>query len=60
MIVEYCKYGNLHTYLLRQRDNYVDQVNHLKDTMDFTIGNDDDDDDRHYQNRRFVVYADFI
>jgi hypothetical protein len=52
VIVEYCKYGNLHTYLLRQRDNYVDQVNHLKDTVDFTIGTEDDDE-RHYQNRRF-------
>ncbi|CAB3362881.1 Hypothetical predicted protein [Cloeon dipterum] len=38
VIVEYCRYGNLRSHLLKQRENFVDQVDHLKDTLDFTIG----------------------
>ncbi|XP_059481172.1 vascular endothelial growth factor receptor 1-like [Neocloeon triangulifer] len=43
VIVEYCPYGNLHSYLLLQRDNFVDQIDHLKDTLDFAIGEEDEE-----------------
>lgn len=26
VIVEYCRFGNLHQYLLKQRDYFIDQV----------------------------------
>lgn len=26
VIVEYCKFGNLHNYLLRNRDGFIDQI----------------------------------
>lgn len=29
MIVEFCSFGNLHDYLLRGRDDFVDQVDHV-------------------------------
>ncbi|XP_059481843.1 vascular endothelial growth factor receptor 1-like isoform X2 [Neocloeon triangulifer] len=54
VIVEYCRFGNLHSYLLRQRDNFVDQVNHLKDTLDFSIGAKDEDE-MHYENHSVIM-----
>ncbi|CAB3362879.1 Hypothetical predicted protein [Cloeon dipterum] len=54
VIVEYCRYGNLHSYLMRQRDNFVDQVDHLKDTLDFTIGAKEDDE-AHYENQSVIM-----
>lgn len=38
MIVEFCRYGNLQNYLLRHRDNFVDQVNPKTGHIDYTIG----------------------
>ncbi|XP_071452973.1 vascular endothelial growth factor receptor 1-like [Hetaerina americana] len=40
VIVEYCRYGNLHSYLQRHRESYVDQINIVTDEIDFTIGQD--------------------
>jgi FMS-like tyrosine kinase 1 len=38
VIVEFCRYGNLQNYLLRHRDNFVDQVNPKTGHIDYTIG----------------------
>lgn len=38
VIVEYCRFGNLHNYLLRHRGNFIDQVVRSTDVIDPTIG----------------------
>ncbi|XP_045479289.1 vascular endothelial growth factor receptor 1-like isoform X2 [Harmonia axyridis] len=40
VIVEYCKFGNLHNYLYRHRDNYINQVDPQTGRIDFSIGAD--------------------
>ncbi|XP_046394628.1 vascular endothelial growth factor receptor 1-like [Ischnura elegans] len=40
VIVEYCRYGNLHSYLQRHRDSFVNQINQVTDEIDFTLGQD--------------------
>ncbi|KAJ8675278.1 hypothetical protein QAD02_011064, partial [Eretmocerus hayati] len=40
VIVEYCRFGNLHNYLLRHRENFIDQVDHTTGKLDPTIGKD--------------------
>ncbi|XP_039294536.1 vascular endothelial growth factor receptor 1 isoform X2 [Nilaparvata lugens] len=37
VIVEYCKYGNLHNYLQKHRDKFVNQINPLTGAFDPTI-----------------------
>ena len=36
VIVEYCKYGNLHDFLLKQRNNFINQIDD-EGQLDFTI-----------------------
>ncbi|XP_068082704.1 vascular endothelial growth factor receptor 2 [Anabrus simplex] len=38
VIVEYCRFGNLHNYLLRHRENFIDQVDAKTGKIDSTIG----------------------
>ncbi|XP_065203489.1 vascular endothelial growth factor receptor kdr-like [Planococcus citri] len=38
VIVEYCKYGNLHDFLFNQRNNFINQINESGE-IDFTINN---------------------
>jgi hypothetical protein len=38
VIVEYCRFGNLHNYLLRHREDFVDQVDPKTGQIDPTIG----------------------
>jgi FMS-like tyrosine kinase 1 len=38
VIVEYCRFGNLHNYLLRHREDFVDQINPKTGHIDPTIG----------------------
>lgn len=40
VIVEYCRFGNLHNYLLRHRDNFIDQVDPTTGRIDFNIGSE--------------------
>lgn len=36
VIVEYCKFGNLHDFLLKQRGNFINQINE-NGQLDFSI-----------------------
>ncbi|KAK9497787.1 hypothetical protein O3M35_003710 [Rhynocoris fuscipes] len=36
VLVEYCKYGNLHNYLLKHRDAFINQVNPQTGNLDVT------------------------
>lgn len=38
VIVEYCRFGNLQIYLLRHRDNYINQVDPKTEKIDYSIG----------------------
>jgi hypothetical protein len=38
VIVEYCRFGNLHNYLLRHREDFVDQIDPKTGQIDTTIG----------------------
>lgn len=38
--MEYCRFGNLHNYLLRHRDNFIDQIDHNSGNIDPNIGSD--------------------
>ncbi|XP_018563787.1 vascular endothelial growth factor receptor 1 isoform X2 [Anoplophora glabripennis] len=38
VIVEFCRFGNLQNYLLRHRDNYIDQVDPKTGRVDYVIG----------------------
>lgn len=40
VIVEYCRFGNLHNYLLRHRGNFIDQIDPKTDAIDISIGAD--------------------
>lgn len=40
MIVEYCRFGNLHNYLLRHRTDFINQIDPATDKFDPTIGLD--------------------
>lgn len=40
VIVEYCRFGNLHNYLLRHRDNFINQIDPATGKFDPTIGLD--------------------
>lgn len=37
VIVEYCRFGNLHNYLLRHREDFVDQLDPKTGWIDPTI-----------------------
>lgn len=37
VIVEYCRFGNLHTYLMRNRKNFIDQIDPGTDSIDPSI-----------------------
>nr|CAI5831584.1 unnamed protein product [Callosobruchus analis] len=49
VIVEYCRYGNLQNYLLRHRDNFINQIDPKTGKIDYTIGQEYDLD-RTYSN----------
>ena len=38
VVVEYCRFGNLHNYLLRHREDFVDQIDPTTGKIDTTIG----------------------
>ncbi|XP_011299616.1 vascular endothelial growth factor receptor 1 isoform X1 [Fopius arisanus] len=38
VIVEYCRYGNLHNYLLRHRSDFVNQIDPATGKIDVSIG----------------------
>lgn len=38
MIVEYCRYGNLHNYLLRHRKDFINQIDPVTGQIDPSIG----------------------
>jgi hypothetical protein len=38
VVVEYCRFGNLHNYLLRHREDFVDQLDRKTGCIDPTIG----------------------
>ncbi|CAH0554003.1 unnamed protein product [Brassicogethes aeneus] len=38
IIVEFCPYGNLHNYIQRHRNHFVNQINPTTQSVDFTIG----------------------
>ncbi|XP_001600926.2 vascular endothelial growth factor receptor 1 isoform X2 [Nasonia vitripennis] len=38
VIVEYCRYGNLHNYLLRHRANFINQIDPVTGQIDPNIG----------------------
>ncbi|KAJ9600280.1 hypothetical protein L9F63_009456, partial [Diploptera punctata] len=38
VLVEFCRYGNLHNYLIRHRDDFVDQVDHTTGEINLAIG----------------------
>nr|XP_033203848.1 vascular endothelial growth factor receptor 1 isoform X1 [Bombus vancouverensis nearcticus] len=40
VIVEYCRFGNLHNYLLRHRADFINQIDPATDKFDPTIGLD--------------------
>ncbi|XP_072744995.1 vascular endothelial growth factor receptor 1 isoform X2 [Anoplolepis gracilipes] len=40
VIVEYCRFGNLHNYLLRHRNNFINQIDPNTEKLDLTIGMD--------------------
>lgn len=40
VIVEYCRFGNLHNYLLRHRNNFINQIDPNTGKFDPTIGMD--------------------
>ncbi|CAH1956241.1 unnamed protein product [Acanthoscelides obtectus] len=42
VIVEYCRYGNLQNYLLRHRDNFINQIDPRTGKIDYTIGQEYD------------------
>ncbi|XP_063986555.1 vascular endothelial growth factor receptor 1 isoform X2 [Diachasmimorpha longicaudata] len=40
VIVEYCRYGNVHNYLFRHRSDFVNQIDPATGKMDVSIGSD--------------------
>lgn len=42
VIVEYCRFGNLHSFLIQARERFIDQLNHQQDIYDFVIQNEPD------------------
>ncbi|XP_034952110.1 vascular endothelial growth factor receptor 1 isoform X2 [Chelonus insularis] len=38
VIVEYCRFGNLHNYLLRHRNDFINQIDPATEKIDPTIG----------------------
>lgn len=38
VIVEYCRFGNLHNYLLRHRGEFINQIDPNSGYIDYTIG----------------------
>nr|CAD7437607.1 unnamed protein product [Timema bartmani] len=40
VIVEFCRYGNLHNYLIRHRDHFIDQIDKKTGLMDSSIGSE--------------------
>ncbi|XP_078038596.1 vascular endothelial growth factor receptor 1-like [Augochlora pura] len=40
VIVEYCRFGNLHNYLLRHRSNFINQIDPATGKFDLNIGHD--------------------
>lgn len=39
VIVEYCRYGNIHNYLLRNRKQFINQINPNTGKLDASINN---------------------
>ncbi|PSN38416.1 hypothetical protein C0J52_16327, partial [Blattella germanica] len=38
VIVEFCRFGNLHNYLIRHRDHFVDQLDRTTGEIDISLG----------------------
>lgn len=36
--MEYCRYGNLHNYLLRHREDFINQIDPVTNKIDYNIG----------------------
>lgn len=41
VIVEFCRFGNIQNYLLRHRENFIDQVDPKTFHIDYTIGQEE-------------------
>lgn len=37
VIVEYCRFGNLHSVLMKHRKSFIDQINAANDRIDPTV-----------------------
>lgn len=37
-MVEFCRFGNLHNYLLRHRENFINQIDPVTGKIDYSIG----------------------
>jgi FMS-like tyrosine kinase 1 len=40
VIVEYCRYGNLRDYILRHRDDFIDQLDPTTGKLNLALGMD--------------------
>ncbi|CAH0560029.1 unnamed protein product [Brassicogethes aeneus] len=58
VMVEYCKFGNLQNYLLKHRNNFVNQLDH-HGSIDYSVGSDILDGSKNRHNRR-TRYAELI
>lgn len=43
VIVEYCKFGNVHNYLFTNRHNYVNQIDSATGNIDYSYGSEDEE-----------------
>ena len=50
VIVEYCPYGNLKDFLVKNRKNFIDQIDRDKDRIDPTISTQISDASIQYMN----------
>ncbi|XP_033216141.1 vascular endothelial growth factor receptor 1 isoform X3 [Belonocnema kinseyi] len=57
VIVEYCHYGNLHNYLLRHRDDFINQIDPITGKLDVNIGSDILSKASNYDAENRIKYA---
>lgn len=56
VIVEYCRYGNLHSFLLKNRNRFIDQIDRYTDKIDSSIIEKRQSDDSGYDINRSVIH----